>query len=101
MNLYKKLVNRQEKISLIGLGYVGLPIAVAFAKKVNVIGFDISKEKIELYKKGLDPTREVGDEAIRHTTVEFTSDEERLREAKFHIVAVPNGSRVAVLRGRF
>lgn len=89
MNLYEKIVNREEKISLIGLGYVGLPIAVSFAKKVNVIGFDISKEKIELYKKGIDPTKEVGDEAIKNTTVEFTADESKLREAKFHIVAVP------------
>lgn len=77
------------RISLIGLGYVGLPIAVAFARKVDVIGFDISKEKIELYKKGIDPTREVGDEVIKNTTVQFTSDETKLREASFHIIAVP------------
>ena len=66
-----------------------MPIAVAFAKKVDVIGFDVNKEKIELYKKGIDPTKEVGDEAIKNTTVDFTSDETRLKEAKFHIVAVP------------
>ena len=89
MNLYEKIVNKEEKISLIGLGYVGMPIAVAFAKKVEVIGFDISKVKIELYKKGIDPTKEVGNESIKSTTVDFTSDEVRLREAKFHIVAVP------------
>lgn len=89
MNLYEKIKDKEEKISLVGLGYVGLPIAVAFAKKVNVIGFDISKEKIDLYKKGIDPTKEVGNEAIKNTTVEFTSDEAKLREAKFHIVAVP------------
>lgn len=89
MNLYEKVVNKQEKISLVGLGYVGMPIAVAFAKKVDVIGFDISKPKIDLYKKGIDPTKEVGNETIRNTTVEFTSDEAKLREAKFHIVAVP------------
>lgn len=89
MNLYEKIVNREEKISLIGLGYVGLPIAVAFAKKAEVIGFDISKEKIELYKSGIDSTKEVGDEEIRKTTVDFTADEERIKEAKFHIVAVP------------
>lgn len=89
MNLYEKIVNKQEKISLVGLGYVGMPIAVAFAKKVDVIGFDINKSKIDLYKTGIDPTKEVGDEAITNTTVEFTSDETRLREAKFHIVAVP------------
>ncbi|PKM90617.1 MAG: nucleotide sugar dehydrogenase [Firmicutes bacterium HGW-Firmicutes-10] len=89
MNLYEKIRDREEKISLIGLGYVGMPIAVSFAKKVNVIGFDISKEKIELYKRGIDPTKEVGNEIIRDTTIEFTSDEKRLRESKFHIVAVP------------
>ncbi|WAA12118.1 nucleotide sugar dehydrogenase [Fervidibacillus halotolerans] len=89
MNLYEKLLKRQEKLSLVGLGYVGMPIAVAFAKKVDVIGFDVNEQKIALYKKGIDPTNEVGDKAIQETTVDFTSDETRLREAKFHIVAVP------------
>jgi UDP-N-acetyl-D-galactosamine dehydrogenase len=89
MNLYERIVNRYEKISLVGLGYVGMPIAVAFAKKVEVIGFDVNNAKIELYKSGIDPTNEVGNEAIKSTTVEFTSREEKLREAKFHIVAVP------------
>jgi UDP-N-acetyl-D-galactosamine dehydrogenase len=89
MNLYERIKNREEKISLVGLGYVGLPIAVAFAKKIDVIGFDISKEKIELYKNGIDPTKEVGDKAIKETRVEFTSNEYKLKEAKFHIVAVP------------
>lgn len=89
MNLYEKLVNRKEKLSLIGLGYVGMPIAVAFARKIDVIGFDLNENKIEMYNNGVDPTREVGDEVITETTVEFTADETRLREAKFHIVAVP------------
>ncbi len=90
MSLYKKIINKEEKISLVGLGYVGMPIAVAFADKgIKVIGYDLNKAKIELYKSGVDPTNEVGDEAIKNTTVEFTSDEERLKEAKFHIVAVP------------
>jgi UDP-N-acetyl-D-glucosamine/UDP-N-acetyl-D-galactosamine dehydrogenase len=89
MNLYEKIVNREEKISLVGLGYVGMPIAVAFAKKADVIGFDVNKPKIELYNTGIDPTKEVGNDVIKNTTVEFTSDESRLREAKFHIVAVP------------
>lgn len=89
MNLYDKIEARKEKISLVGLGYVGMPIAVAFAKKADVIGFDISQEKVELYKKGIDPTKEVGDDVIRETTVEFTADENKLKEAKFHIVAVP------------
>lgn len=88
-NLYEKLLAKEEKISLVGLGYVGMPIAVAFAKKVDVIGYDLNAKKIELYKSGIDPTLEVGDEAIKNTTVEFTSDEAKLREAKFHIVAVP------------
>lgn len=87
--LYENLIDRREKLSLVGLGYVGIPIAVSFAKKIDVIGFDLNEKKIELYKSGIDPTQEVGDEAIRNTTVEFTSDEAKLREAKFHIVAVP------------
>lgn len=89
MGLYEKIKNGKEIISIVGLGYVGMPIAVAFAKKARVIGYDISKEKVKLYKKGIDPTKEVGDDVIRETTVEFTSDESRLKEAKFHIVAVP------------
>ncbi len=89
MSLYQKIVNREEKISLVGLGYVGMPIAVSFSKKVDVIGFDVNKAKIDLYKSGVDPTKEVGDEAIKACTVDFTCDPEKLREAKFHIVAVP------------
>ncbi|MDT2646099.1 nucleotide sugar dehydrogenase [Enterococcus dongliensis] len=88
-NLFDQIVNGKEKISLVGLGYVGMPIAVAFAKKVEVIGFDLNKAKIEQYKSGVDPTKEVGDKAIQETTVEFTSNPEDLKKAKFHIVAVP------------
>ncbi len=88
-NLYEKLLNRTEKLSLVGLGYVGMPIAVAFAKKIDVIGYDLNEKKIELYKNGIDPTNEVGDEAIKETTVDFTADATRLKDAKFHIVAVP------------
>ncbi len=87
--LYEKIMNREESISIVGLGYVGMPIAVAFAKKVNVIGFDLNKEKVGLYKHGSDPTNEVGDETIKKTTVYFTSDESDLKKAKFHIIAVP------------
>lgn len=87
--LFKKLTAKEEKLSVVGLGYVGMPIAVAFAKKIDVIGFDLNAAKIGLYKKGIDPTREVGEEAIQAATVEFTADETKLREAKFHIVAVP------------
>lgn len=89
MTLYDKIVAGEEKIALIGLGYVGMPIAVAFAKKTKVIGFDLNKAKIDLYKQGIDPTHEVGDEGVKTSTVEFTADETKLREAKFHIVAVP------------
>lgn len=90
MTLYEKLIAKQEKLSLIGLGYVGMPIAIEFAKRgVDVIGFDVNKAKIETYKSGFDPTHEVGDDVIRGTTVEFTADETMLRKAKFHIVAVP------------
>ena len=89
-DLYTKIKNRDEFISLIGLGYVGMPIAVEFARRgVKVIGFDLNTAKIEVYKSGIDPTNEVGDDVIRNTTVIFTSNEEDLKHAKFHIVAVP------------
>lgn len=89
MDLYEKILKREEKISLVGLGYVGMPLAVAFSAKASVIGFDTNSEKIALYKKGIDPTLEVGNEAVLSCSVEFTSDETMLRLAKFHIVAVP------------
>lgn len=89
MSLYEEIVSGKEKISLVGLGYVGMPIAVAFARKVQVVGFDLNKDKIALYKSGVDPTNEVGDEVIQNTTVEFTADPAKLKDAKFHIVAVP------------
>ena len=89
MSIYEGLLARNEKLALVGLGYVGMPIAVAFAKKVDVIGFDTNSRKIALYKSGVDPTHEVGDEAIAASSVDFTDDETRLREAKFLIVAVP------------
>lgn len=89
MGLYEKLVNGEEKLSLVGLGYVGMPIAVAFGRKINVIGYDLNAQKVEQYKAGYDPTREVGDDVIKQANVEFTADETKLREAKFHIVAVP------------
>ncbi len=89
MSLYEDIKSKKEKIALVGLGYVGMPIAVAFAKKAKVIGFDLNKEKIAAYKAGKDATKEVGDEVISRTTVEFTSDPEDLKGAKFYIVAVP------------
>lgn len=90
MMLVNKLKRQEEMLSLVGLGYVGMPIAIEFAKRgIKVIGFDINKEKIATYRSGIDPTQEVGDSAIRDTSVEFTSDERDLKKAKFHIVAVP------------
>ena len=90
MNMYEDIKNGNEKVSIVGLGYVGMPIAVAFANEgVDVIGFDLNKDKIELYQNGIDPTNEVGDEAIKNTKVIFTANESDLQKAKFHIVAVP------------
>ncbi len=88
--LYEKIISNEESVSLVGLGYVGMPIAVEFAKRnVNVIGFDLNKAKIAAYKAGKDPTNEVGDDVIKESTVQFTADESELKNAKFHIVAVP------------
>ncbi len=89
MNLYEKIKSKEEKLSVIGLGYVGLPLAISFAKKVEVIGFDINKPKVEAYKKGIDVTNEVGSKSVRETTAFLTSNEKELQKAKFHIVAVP------------
>lgn len=90
MSVYQELLENKESLALVGLGYVGMPIAVAFAQKgMNVIGFDLNKRKIELYKNGIDPTKEVGDDVIGNTTVQFTTDERDLQKAKFIIIAVP------------
>ncbi len=89
LELYHKIKDKKENISVIGLGYVGMPLAIAFAKKINVIGFDVNKGKIELYKQGIDVTNEVGNKALKETTALMTSDETKLKEAKFHIIAVP------------
>lgn len=87
-NIYKGLISGKEKLALVGLGYVGMPIAVEFAKHINVIGFDINEKRVEEYKNGIDSTNEVG-EAIKKTTVDFTADATRLGEARFIVVAVP------------
>ena len=87
-NIYKGLISGEEKLALVGLGYVGMPIAVEFAKHINVIGFDINEKRVDEYRNGIDSTNEVG-EAIKNTTVDFTADPKRLSEAKFLIVAVP------------
>lgn len=89
MSLYEDIKAGNEKLALVGLGYVGMPIAVAFARKVKVIGFDLNEAKIQAYKSGIDPTMEVGDEVIKTAAVDFTADENKLSEAKFFIVAVP------------
>lgn len=87
--MYNELLKKEKKLAVIGMGYVGMPIAVAFSKKIDVIGFDINSEKIECYKSGIDPTQEVGNEEIQKCKVYFTSDEKNLKNAKFHIIAVP------------
>ena len=89
MSLYERIAKKEESLALVGLGYVGLPIAVAFSKKINVIGFDLNEEKIALYKSGIDPTHEIGNDAISNCSVSFTSNEADLQKAKFFIVAVP------------
>lgn len=90
MSILKKLKNNTEKLALVGLGYVGFPIAYAFAKKgVDVIAFDINSDKVNLFKKGIDPTNEVGDFNPSDYNICFTSDEKDLNEATFYIVAVP------------
>jgi len=89
MNLYQSIKDRKDKISVVGLGYVGMPLAISFAKVADVVGFDISQEKVDLYNAGVDVTKEVGNEAIKSTQAVFTYDEESIRDCKFHIVAVP------------
>ena len=89
MSIYNDIINKKEKIALIGLGYVGLPIALAFAKKVKVIGFDINEKRVAMMKKGIDPSQELPKEAFKNCDIEFTSSLSDLRKAKFFIVAVP------------
>lgn len=89
MGIYTEIVNHQEKISVVGLGYVGLPLAVSFSRVADVIGFDINENVIKAYLSGKDPTNEVGSDVLSEVNIEFTNDEHKLKEAKFHIVAVP------------
>jgi UDP-N-acetyl-D-galactosamine dehydrogenase len=89
MSLYTEIKDKKEKISVIGLGYVGMPLAITFAKVADVIGFDISKEKVQQYLNGTDVTKEVGNEAIKESTAVFTWEEQYLKDCMFHIVAVP------------
>jgi UDP-N-acetyl-D-galactosamine dehydrogenase len=87
--MYNKLVNKKTKLSVIGLGYVGLPIALEFAKKIKVIGFDIKPERVELMKKGIDPSNELTSDAFNDSDIILTSNPSDLKEASFHIIAVP------------
>ncbi|MBO4395454.1 MAG: nucleotide sugar dehydrogenase [Eubacterium sp.] len=87
-NIYQQLISGETSLALVGLGYVGMPIAVEFAKHIRVIGFDINEKRVNEYANGIDSTNEVG-EAIKNTTVEFTADPKRLKEARFIVVAVP------------
>jgi len=89
MSIYHKLLEHKTKLVIIGLGYVGMPLAVAFARKVEVIGFDLNQEKINQYKAGIDPTNEVGNKEISATSVDFTTDQKKILESQFIIIAVP------------
>lgn len=89
MNIYSKLIRKENKLAVVGLGYVGMPLAVAFAKKINVIGFDINESKINKYINGIDITNEVGNKALVESKVDFTTDEKKLQEANFFVIAVP------------
>src|SRR5450432_4002066 len=89
MGVYEELIERKSRLAVIGLGYVGLPIALEFAKKISVIGYDINSHRIELMKKKMDPSHELGPEAFENCDIVFTGDLEVLREAKFFIVCVP------------
>lgn len=89
METFERIRTKKDFLAVVGLGYVGLPVAVAFAEKVKTLGFDINQEKIDIYQKGIDPTNEIGDEKIKSTTLEFTTNPTRLKEARVIIVAVP------------
>jgi len=92
--MYNKLVKKKTKLSVIGLGYVGLPIALEFAKKIKVVGFDIKPDRIKLMKKGIDPSNELTSEAFKNTSIHLTSDPKDLKEASFHIIAVPTPTNI-------
>jgi len=89
MNLYQRLIKKEAKISVIGLGYVGLPVALEFAKRVPVIGFDIKSDRIEMMKNGIDPSNELSKEAFDGCDIFFTDNPKDLQNADFHIIAVP------------
>ena len=85
---------KKTRLSLIGLGYVGVPIALEFAKKIKVIGFDIRNDRLELMRKGIDPSNELTAEAFKKTDIVYTSDPKDLKEASFHIIAVPTPTNI-------
>src|SRR4051812_29755914 len=87
--IFDKILNKESHLAVIGLGYVGLPIALCFAKKIKVIGFDLSSKRIEMMKKNIDPSGELGPADFANCDIEFTSDQEDMRKANFFIVAVP------------
>src|SRR5438309_8030074 len=87
--MYQELIDKKEKLAVIGLGYVGLPIALEFARKLSVIGFDISEKRIEMMKKGIDPSNELDTDAFKGCDITFTNSLDELRKAKFFVVAVP------------
>jgi UDP-N-acetyl-D-glucosamine/UDP-N-acetyl-D-galactosamine dehydrogenase len=92
--MYNKLIRKKTRLSVIGLGYVGLPIALEFAKKIKVVGFDIKNDRLKLMKKGIDPSNELSPENFNNTDIIFTSDPNDLREASFHIIAVPTPTNI-------
>ena len=87
--MYDDLINKRKNIAVIGLGYVGLPLAVLFSKKYSVIGFDVDERKIDSYKNGVDLTCELPKDSLKHSKIHFTSNEEDLSNASFFVVAVP------------
>jgi UDP-N-acetyl-D-glucosamine/UDP-N-acetyl-D-galactosamine dehydrogenase len=89
MNIYEKLLNKEARLSVIGLGYVGLPIALEFARKISVVGFDIKADRVEKMRNRIDPSEELEPEAFDNCDILFTSDPEDLKKANFHIIGVP------------
>ncbi|MCB0674599.1 MAG: nucleotide sugar dehydrogenase, partial [Saprospiraceae bacterium] len=87
--MYQQLLNKEKRIAVVGLGYVGLPIALEFARHFDVIGFDINEKRISLMQKGIDPSQELESSAFDNTSITFTADPEELKKANFFIVAVP------------
>src|SRR5687768_2305302 len=88
-SMHKELIEKKKKLAVIGLGYVGLPIALEFAGHIDVIGFDISEPRLDMMRKGNDPSGELPSESFKNRSIEFTSSLDKLREACFYIVTVP------------